>query len=44
MNIKAGIGLSIAKRIIDRHDGRIWVESKLGERSTFYLTVPIKQK
>lgn len=36
----AGIGLSIAKRIINRHNGRIWVKSKLGEGSVFYFTLP----
>jgi PAS domain S-box-containing protein len=36
-----GLGLAIVKSIVERHDGKVWVESKPNEGSTFYVSLPL---
>jgi two-component system, OmpR family, sensor histidine kinase VicK len=39
-----GLGLAICKKIIDAHQGKIWIESVLGKSTTVHFSLPLKKK
>ena len=39
----SGLGLAIVRSIVERHGGKVWLESQLGKGSTFFLEVPLRQ-
>ena len=43
-NVKGtGLGLALAKNIIEAHKGRIWITSEIGKRTTFHFTIPVNK-
>jgi signal transduction histidine kinase len=41
--VGSGLGLPIARTIVESHGGRIWAKSRLGQGSTFYVSLPLTQ-
>jgi two-component system, OmpR family, phosphate regulon sensor histidine kinase PhoR len=39
----SGLGLAIVRSVVERHQGKVWVESQLGKGSTFYVELPFTQ-